>query len=319
MDDLRDNILDIWAKFPVSLCNKLCSKFNNKINYVKEFKGKRINKEIIQKIHNERKEENGQNIEDDNEWISVKRDYKFRIVYNNQIVKKIKSKFENQIKKQKNERLKFFKQENPKLKRNEKKKRNIKMTKKQYNSNIDYKKKIITNFYDEKIKEINQMTLEDFIVKYLNKENKENIKILMNANLSNNFTLTEANTDISNQVDNLIAKDDLDIEVEKKIEEIIARGRRNKVKKYINFDINIDNHFPYEPKKFKKEKNNRELNKIDEIDDSNKEIYDILKDLTDLNEKIKEYEKKNKEKTAKISVEMADDEDEAEDNFMELE
>ena len=190
------------------------------------------------------------------------------------------------------------------------------MTKKQYNSNIDYKKKIITNFYDEKIKEINQMTYEDFIIKYLNKENKENIKILMNANLSNNFTLTEANIDISNQLDNLIAKDDLEVEVEKKIDEVIERGRRNKVKKYINFDINVENHFPYEPKKLKKEKKH-ELNKIDEIEESNKEIYDILKDLTDLNERIKEYEKKNKEKSAKISVEMADDEDE--DNLMELE
>ena len=44
-DELRENILDIWVKFPISLCEKLCSKFKDKIKYVKEYKGKRINKE----------------------------------------------------------------------------------------------------------------------------------------------------------------------------------------------------------------------------------------------------------------------------------
>ena len=36
-DDLRENIMDIWIKFPVSLCEKLCSNFTDKIRYVKEF------------------------------------------------------------------------------------------------------------------------------------------------------------------------------------------------------------------------------------------------------------------------------------------
>ena len=38
-DELSDNILDIWSKFPVSLCEKLFNQFNDKINYVKDHFG----------------------------------------------------------------------------------------------------------------------------------------------------------------------------------------------------------------------------------------------------------------------------------------
>ena len=50
LDDLRENILDVWIKFPISLCEKLCSKFNDKIKYIIDNDGKRINKEILDKI-----------------------------------------------------------------------------------------------------------------------------------------------------------------------------------------------------------------------------------------------------------------------------
>ena len=29
----RENILDIWSKFPISLCEKLCNQFNDKIKF----------------------------------------------------------------------------------------------------------------------------------------------------------------------------------------------------------------------------------------------------------------------------------------------
>ena len=59
-------------------------------------------------------------VQDDDEWISVKRDNNYRIVYNDKIVKKIKSKFLKQIQKQKKIKLEQFHKENKKLKIGEK-------------------------------------------------------------------------------------------------------------------------------------------------------------------------------------------------------
>ena len=56
LDDLRENILDVWIKFPVSLCEKLCSTFNDKMKYIIDYEGKRINKEILEEIKKEKKE-----------------------------------------------------------------------------------------------------------------------------------------------------------------------------------------------------------------------------------------------------------------------
>jgi len=41
-------------------------------------------------------------LNNDNEWVSVKRDINYRLVYKDKIVKKIKYKFVKQIQKQKN-------------------------------------------------------------------------------------------------------------------------------------------------------------------------------------------------------------------------
>ena len=32
LDELRENILDVWIKFPTSLCEKLCKKLDEKLN-----------------------------------------------------------------------------------------------------------------------------------------------------------------------------------------------------------------------------------------------------------------------------------------------
>ena len=37
LDDLRENFMDIWAKFPVSLCEKICDKFKDKMKYIEKF------------------------------------------------------------------------------------------------------------------------------------------------------------------------------------------------------------------------------------------------------------------------------------------
>ena len=55
LDDLSENILDIWTKFPVCLCEKLCNSFKDRIKYINEFYGKRINKKLLEKIKKEKK------------------------------------------------------------------------------------------------------------------------------------------------------------------------------------------------------------------------------------------------------------------------
>ena len=37
LDDLRENILDIWTKFHVCLCKNLYNSFKDRIKYVNEF------------------------------------------------------------------------------------------------------------------------------------------------------------------------------------------------------------------------------------------------------------------------------------------
>ena len=50
LDELRENILDLWIKFPTTLCGKLCKKFDEKIRFIEQFGGQRINKELLEKI-----------------------------------------------------------------------------------------------------------------------------------------------------------------------------------------------------------------------------------------------------------------------------
>ena len=303
-DDLRENIMDIWIKFPVSLCEKLCSNFTDKIRYVKEYKGKRINQDLFEKIKKDKKENNNNfspSIED-NEWLSVKRDNNYRIVFNDKIVTTIKSKFMKQIKQQKEIKLKKFTEDNKKLGKYEKS--IIKgMNKKTFNETIDKKKQIIIDYYDKQINEINEMSCKDFIITYLDLEKNKNIEKLMKVNLNQNFELGEASTKISNEINDIIEEneDDVDKEIKKRIDKIYERGKLSSVKNYIESKQEIKNFFPYEQKKFKRELKNKGNNE-------EKDIFYILQELTDLNTKIKEYKKENREKGSIIGIEQKENE-----------
>ena len=125
----------------------------------------------MEKIKKDKKEENKEfkPINDDDEWISIKRDNKFRMVFNDKIVKIIRTRFIKQINKQKEEKLGLFDAENTKLK---KANRNITkgMTLKKYNKSREEKRNIIIEYYNKKEKEIKEMSEKDFITSYLNKE-----------------------------------------------------------------------------------------------------------------------------------------------------
>ena len=315
-DDLRENILDIWVKFPVSLCEKLCSKFNDKIKYVKEYKGQRINQELSNKIKKDRKDNN--NIFspsiDDNEWLSVKRDKNYRIVFNDKVVTTIKARFIKKINQQKDNKLKEFSNDNKKLGKYEKSE--IKgMNKKEHNKIIDKKKQIISDYYDKKIKELKDMTCKDFILTYLDLEKNKNIEQLMKVNLNNNFELGEASTKISNKIDEIIDKEEDDEKdkivksVEEKIDRIIEKGRLSNVRNYIESEPKIKNFFPNEQRKFK-----REYGTLQNKDSKEeKDIFYILNKLSELNTKIKAYNKENKEKGAVIGINQNEDENEDEE------
>jgi len=318
LDDLRVNILDIWAKFPVSLCEKICDKFNDKIKYVEKYGGQKINKELLEKIKKEKKENKiFVPINNDNEWISIKRDNKFRIVFNDKIVKTIKSRFIKQINDQKKNKLIVYDMENSKLKKNDK---NITkfMNKEEYNKNREEKRNIIEEYYNKMEIEIKKMSEIDFVTTFLNKENNENIKNLMSTNLSNNFQLNEVSTNISSKLDEIIEdKKDEDYE---KIDGIINKAfnkwKINRVKDYINNKITIKDFFP-EPKKLKRNDSNA---KVNEIESQSQDIFNILSEISNLNEEIKKYHKKNKEKGSEIGVEADIEENEEEEEInMEIE
>ena len=48
-DELRNNIIEIWSKFPTELCEKIISEFDEKIAICKKENGHLINKITLKK------------------------------------------------------------------------------------------------------------------------------------------------------------------------------------------------------------------------------------------------------------------------------
>ena len=118
------------------------------------------------------------------------------------------------------------------------------MALKEYNKVIDNKRNIIEEYYDKKENEIKEMAEKDFITSFLNKEKNENLKQLMCASLSNNFELDAASTNISNKIDEILEKkkenkENIEEEINNKIQKVSEKAKNNRVKKYINDEINI--------------------------------------------------------------------------------
>ena len=295
--------------------------FNDKIKLIKEFNGARINKEMVLRYEkNNKKEEEG--IDNEKDWVSVKRENKFRIVFNDKIVKTIKNRFIKQIKKQKTEKIDEFRTKNEKLEKYEKAPKG--MTKKEYNNNIDKKKDIISIYYDKLIKSIEKMNNEEFIINYLNQEKDKNLKNLMSSTLNKDFSLEEAKTCIASKLEeemeeaekqNKKEEYNIDEDIKKFDLMLKERAERNnlyKIKDYVNKNMEIKNLFPYEQKKLRRNENDiNEKNKINEIGNDNS-VYNVLEKVKELNEKIKKLNGNNKlkEKESEIKVEMASENEE---------
>ena len=176
------------------------------------------------------------------------------------------------------------------------------MTKKEYNDNIDKNRDYLIEYYDKKIKEIEDIGYEKFILPVLNKEKNENLKRLMCTNLNSNFSLNDFSTDVSGDLDNKMNdnndEDEDSIKFNKMLDKKIKENKKYQLRKYINDKMEVDNYFPYEQKK---------LRRNNEDENENKNIYNILKKLTELNEK---YKKENNEKETKININQENEENE---------
>ena len=108
LDELRNNIIDIWSKFPNELCKKIIGEFEKKINLCKEGGGKILSK-IKLKTQNENQKE-----EQKYDWDTIKREKCFRIVYNDKIIQMLQNRFIKSINRIKNEKINEFKKHNKK-------------------------------------------------------------------------------------------------------------------------------------------------------------------------------------------------------------
>ena len=85
LNELRNNILDIWNRFPKELCLKIISEFDEKVKICQKEGGKILNKALIKKNIKTNKAKSAKY-----DWESLKDGKKMRIVYNNKIIDLIK-------------------------------------------------------------------------------------------------------------------------------------------------------------------------------------------------------------------------------------
>jgi len=127
----------------------------------------------------------------------------------------------------------------------------------------------------------------------------------MCTNLNANFSLNDFSTDVSGDLDNKIDdnnyEDEDSIKFNQMLDKKMEENKKYQLRKYINDKMEVDNYFPYEQKKLRR--NNKD-------EDENKNIYNILKKLTELNEKLEKYKKENNEKETKIDINQENEENE---------
>ena len=182
LDELRNNIIDIWSKFPNELCKKIIGEFEKKINLCKEVEGKILGK-IKLKSENQ-KEVSHKEIEPKYDWDSIKREKCFRIVYNDKIISMLQNRFIKTINHLKKEIIKEFKKNNKKTKK-------IKGVSSQERKKIiDSDLKIINDNYETLIAYIKNIKPLEFISIFLN-DDYVNKKYLLNTNLSKNIQINQ--------------------------------------------------------------------------------------------------------------------------------
>ena len=87
---MRNNIIDIWSRFPKELCEKIIGEFDEKVIICQKEGGKILNKALVKKYLKNKDKEKKNNPHYD--WESIKREKCLRIVYNDKIIGLIKKK-----------------------------------------------------------------------------------------------------------------------------------------------------------------------------------------------------------------------------------
>lgn len=107
LDELRNNVVDIWARFPQELCEKIIGEFDDK--NTSKIKGKILNKTLVKNF----KKKDEIKVKTEYDWDSFKRERCIRIVYNDKIIGLIKKKIICKIKNIEKDKMRKYKNEHP--------------------------------------------------------------------------------------------------------------------------------------------------------------------------------------------------------------
>ena len=295
LDELRNNIIDIWSKFPNELCKKIIGEFEKKINLCKEVEGKILGK-IKLKAENQ-KEVSHKEVEPKYDWDSIKREKCFRIVYNDKIISMLQNRFIKTINHLKKEKIKEFKKNNKKTKK-------IKgVTSHERKKIIDSDLKIINDNYETLIAYIKNIKPLEFISIFLN-DDYVNKKYLLNTNLSKNIQINQKIFKKILLESVKVNQNTLDDEVKNKINEIFKSAEINRIKNYLPESVNLQL-FPLE----KKNNGDEDIASIG-TECSFKDTCGLINDLEEKIKKFREENKYTKEEEKKIEIKNEEENEE---------
>ena len=254
LDELRNNVIDIWARFPQELCENIIGEFDEKIRICQKEEGKILNKALVKQYKiKEGKTLNKKEIKaSDYVWESLKREKCFRIVYNDKIIGLIKKKTISKIKIIAKNKIRKYKNDHPigKIKTGYKGSRYKEYKKKRKLNIIE-----IQANYDILISYIEKTSPLDFINEFLKQNLLKDKKQLINTNFSKKIEINEKILKkIMLGIEKKAKELSLDEEIDQRINTIIKRAKMSEIKDYLPNKINIDP-FPTEKKiKMKKMK-----------------------------------------------------------------
>ena len=277
LEELRNNLIDIWSRFPNELCEKIVGEFDDKIRICQNEEGKIVNKAIMSKYSNLKKKLIGEKNNYENnmyDWDSKKRDRNFRVVYNDKIIDAVKKRVILSLDRIKSEKIKKIKNETI----NDEKINKV-VSKKKLNEQM--KNKIESNFH-KLIKYIKKCSTTEFITDIMNKGIINDKKFLINTRISKKVSVNEQFVD---KLFELYEKEEY------------AHKKMKQIFKIIN--DNPDNTINSETTMITEQE--KETNGTKE-DDEEYKVIDMCDIMPDLNYQIKKFRKKNKENHKKIKI-----------------
>ena len=295
LEELRDNLIDIWSKFPNELCEKIVGEFDNKIRICQTEEGKIVNKMVMNKYSILKKKLCGEkNNYDSNiyDWETKKRDCNFRVVYNDKIIDAVKKRLILSLEQLKNEKIKNIKNE---IANNNKIDKFI--SKKKFNEQM--KNKIESNFH-KLIKYIKKSSTTEFITNIMNKGIINDIKFLINTRISKKISVNKKFVD---KLFDLYEKEENGNKKMKQIFKIINENSENLLENTTPMNMEHEKENKEDEKETKdEEKENKEDEKETKEEEKENKVIDMCDLIPDLNYQIKKFRKKNKENDKKIKI-----------------